>query len=347
MSTPDGAALSLSELDAWLSTHVDGFNRLLEMNKFSGGQSNPTYLLVADSGRYVLRRKPSGQLLKSAHAIEREFKVMRALAGRGVPVPRMLAFCEDEAVIGTSFFVMQHVGGRILWDPALPGMSRQDRAAIYDAMNETLAALHMVDVAEAGLTDFGRPGDYFGRQLRRWTEQYRASETGSLPAMDALIAWLGAALPEDDGRIALVHGDYRIDNMIFDTHEARLVALLDWELSTLGHPFADLAYQCMQWRLPNQGRMRGLAGLDKAALGLPSEAEYVARYCERTGIDGIENWTFCLAFSFFRLAAILQGVKRRALDGNGSNPAAGIAMGEAVPVLATMAKALIDEHGGR
>lgn len=343
MTVRKDSTLDPAALEQYLAGAIEGFHGLETIEKFPGGQSNPTYKLVAASGSYVLRRKPAGTLLKSAHAIEREYQVMKALAATDVPVPRMLVLCEDEGVIGTAFFVMDYLDGRIFWDPALPDLTRDDRAAVYDAMNAALAALHRVDVASVGLLGFGRPGDYFARQLSRWTDQYRASETGTLVDMDRLITWLADNLPPDDGRVALVHGDYRIDNMIFDRNAPRLLALLDWELSTLGHPFADLAYQCMQWRLPNQGRMRGLAGVDRAAIGLPSEAEYVARYCERMGLPGIPNWSFYLAFSFFRLAAILQGVKKRALDGNASNPEAGLKMGEAVPILAHMAVSLIDE----
>ncbi len=325
------------KLGAYLENAVQGFQGLQEIVKFPGGQSNPTYKLTAASGSYVLRRKPSGKLLKSAHMIEREYRVMQALGSSAVPVPRMRVLCEDESIIGTSFFVMDFLEGRIFWNPALPELSNTERGSVYDEMNKTLAALHSVDVNAAGLADYGKPGDYFGRQLARWGDQYRASETGTIAAMDALIAWLGANLPEDDGRVSLVHGDYRIDNMMFHPNEPRLIALLDWELSTLGHPFADLAYQCMQWRLPNQGRMRGLAGIDRAAQGLPSEAEYIASYCQRMGLKSIPNWNFYIAFSFFRLAAILQGVAKRALDGNASDPAAGVKLGQFVPVLAQMA----------
>ncbi len=335
--TIDEAALA-----AYLSRHLDGFTGPLNTEKFAGGQSNPTYLVRTPAANYVLRRKPPGHLLKSAHAIEREYRVMKALADTPVPVPRMLLICEDDHVLGTSFFLMEHVTGRVLWDPALPDETVSGRAAIYDAMNAALASLHSVDIAAAGLSDFGRPGNYFARQLARWSDQYRASETAPVPAMDRLIAWLGEALPEDDGRVALVHGDYRIDNMIFAADEPRLLALLDWELSTLGHPFADLAYQCMQWRLPNEGTFRGLGDLDRAAAGIPTEEQYVARYCARMGLAGIPDWTFCLAFSFFRLAAILQGVMKRALDGNSSNPERGLKMGEAVPVLAGMAMELVE-----
>ncbi len=337
MSETPKPDFDIAKLGGWLEAHVAGFHGLAAINKFPGGQSNPTYKLEAASGSYVLRKKPSGTLLKSAHAIDREYRVMKALADTDVPVPKMLAICEDESVIGTSFFLMDFLQGRIFWDPALPDLTNADRAAIYDQMNRKLAALHSVGINKAGLADFGRPGDYFGRQLARWSDQYRASETGTIADMDALILWLNANLPTDDGRVSLVHGDYRIDNMMFDAKTPRMIALLDWELSTLGHPFADLAYQCMQWRLPNQGKMRGLAGLDRAALGLPTEADYVALYCQRTGIPEIANWNFYLAFSFFRLAAIIQGVKKRALDGNASDPSAGLRLGEVVPILAGMA----------
>ena len=338
----DVRAIDEAALAAYLGRHLAGFAGPLSAEKFAGGQSNPTYLVRTPGANYVLRRKPPGHLLKSAHAIEREYHVMKALADTPVPVPRMLLLCEDDSVLGTSFFLMEHVAGRVLWDPALPDETVVTRAAIYDAMNAALASLHSVDIAAAGLADYGRPGNYFARQIARWSDQYRASETGPVPAMDRLIAWLGEALPEDDGRVALVHGDYRIDNMIFAANEPTLLALLDWELSTLGHPFADLAYQCMQWRLPNEGTFRGLGDLDRASAGIPTEADYVARYCQRMGLAGIPDWTFCLAFSFFRLAAILQGVMKRALDGNSSNPERGLKMGEAVPVLAGMAMDLVE-----
>ena len=332
--------LDTGVLANWMRAHVAGFEGPLATRKFATGQSNPTFLIEAASGQYVLRRKPPGQLLKSAHAVEREFRVMRALADTDVPVPRALALCEDAGVIGSVFYVMQYVEGRIFWDPALPGLAREERAALYDEMNRVLAALHWLDPAAVGLGDFGRPGDYFGRQIARWSEQYRASKTADLPDMESLMHWLEANNPDDDSRVAIVHGDYRIDNFIFAGDSPRLIAVLDWELSTLGHPLADLAYQCMQWRLPNEGAFRGLAGVDRASLGIPDEGEYVARYCERLALEHIPHWTFYLAFSFFRLAAILQGVKKRALDGNASNPERAHLMGAAVPVLARMAMAL-------
>ena len=321
--------------DAWAAAHVEGFRGPSRATKFPTGQSNPTYLVEAPSGRYVLRRKPPGKLLKSAHMIEREYRVLRALEGAGFPAPRALALCEDGGVVGTAFYLMAHVDGRIFWNPALPELEREERGKIFDAMNEGLAKLHGIDVAAAGLADFGKPGSYFARQLQRWTEQYRASETSAIDDMDRLIVWLGRHVPADDGRVALVHGDWRIDNMIFDAQAPRLLAVLDWELSTLGHPFADLAYQCMYWRMPNASN--GLGGIDRAAEGIPTEAEYVAAYCRRAGLDGIADWTFLIAFSFFRVAAIVQGVYKRSLDGNASNPERAQQMGAAVPRMAKLA----------
>ncbi|GIX31223.1 MAG: aminoglycoside phosphotransferase [Porticoccaceae bacterium] len=336
MTESDGGfALDEARLAAYLEERVAGFRGPLVATKFPGGQSNPTYRIDTPGGRYVLRRKPPGRLLPSAHAVDREYRVMRALADTEVPVPRVFLLCEDDSVIGSAFYLMEHVEGRVFWDPALPGESPESRAAIYDEMNRVLAALHAVDPAAVGLADFGRPGNYFARQVGRWTKQYRATETESIPEMEHLIRWLPEHLPDDDGRVAIVHGDFRLDNMIFHPTEPRVLALLDWELSTLGHPLADLAYQCMQWRLPHQCIMPGLGGLDRAALGIPSEEAYVARYCERLGLPGIADWHFYLAFSFFRLAAILQGVKKRALDGNASSDKA-LAMGELVVPLARL-----------
>jgi aminoglycoside phosphotransferase (APT) family kinase protein len=340
--SPESAQLDTDRLGPYLAEHVPGFGRFESADKFAGGQSNPTFLIRSTGGRFVLRRKPSGTLLKSAHAVEREYRVMAALAATDVPVPRVMHLCEDESVIGSMFFIMEFIDGRIFWDGRLPDAAPDERWRIYDSMNAALAALHSVDPAGVGLGDFGRPGSYFERQTARWSGQYRASETSAIPPMDALISWLERETPADDGRVSLVHGDYRIDNMIFEPHGPRILALLDWELSTLGHPFADLAYQCMQWRLPSEGAFRGLGGLDRRAHGLPTEAEYVARYCERTGVDGIPNWTYYLAFSFFRLAAILQGVYKRSLDGNASDPERARQMGETVPMLADMAMDLVE-----
>jgi len=342
MSDPN--ALDQAALAPYLEAEIPGFSGLLSIEKFKSGQSNPTYLLTTTSGRYVLRAKPPGQLLKSAHQVDREFRIMKALAGTAVPVPEMLHLSPEDSPIGRMFYVMGYVEGRIFWDPALPEIaSNTERAAIYDAMNATLVALHDVDPAAVGLGDFGRPGSYFERQLGRWTSQYRATETGALPDMDRLIHWLEAHIPPDDGVVSLVHGDYRLDNMIFAPDRPQVLAVLDWELSTLGHPYADLAYQCMQWRLPHASGFRGLGGLDRRAIGLPSEEDYVAAYCRRRGIGGIADWMFFLAFSFFRLAAICQGVYKRALDGNASNPEKAKMYGEAVKLLPGLAAELIDE----
>ena len=311
--------LDTTKLERYLSAHIPEFKGPLSAEKFAGGQSNPTYLLTSASGRYVLRRKPPGELLKSAHAVDREFRVMSALASTAVPVPNMRVLCEDDSIIGSMFYVMDFVEGRIFWNAALPEQTNSERSAIYDAMNQVLVDLHNVDVDSVGLSDYGKPGNYFERQISRWTKQYRASETETIPAMETLMQWLEHNKPDDDGLVCINHGDFRLDNMMFHSTENRVVALLDWELSTLGHPYADLAYQCMQWRIPTDAAIPGLGGLDREALGLPSEAAYVQRYCERRGIRGIDNWTFYIAFAFFRLSAILQGIQKRALDGNASS----------------------------
>ena len=325
-------------LDSYLSGAITEFGGLQSVTKFGTGQSNPTYKLEADSGAYVLRSKPPGKLLPSAHAVEREFRVMQALAGTDVPVPEVLHLADAEtSPSGRAFFVMRFLPGRIFWDPALPDLEGRERTAIYDAMNAALAALHDVDVAAVGLADYGKPGNYFARQLDRWSQQYLASIATPDPAMVAIMEWLGAQMPADDGQVALVHGDWRLDNMIFAPDAPQIAGVLDWELSTLGHPMADLAYQCMQWRLPNQGDMRGLGGVDRAAMGLPSEAEYVAAYAQRRGLGRIDDWPFYLVFAFFRLAAILAGVASRAAAGNASNPEMARKYGAAVPVLAGMA----------
>lgn len=338
--------LDETRLARYLEKVLPGFRGPLSAEKFSDGQSNPTFLLNAASGQYVLRRKPPGELLKSAHAVDREYRVMNALRNSDVPVAEVYHLCEDDTVIGSLFFIMEYKPGRIFWNPALPELDNAARGAIYDEMNRVLAALHCVDIEAVGLGDYGRPGNYYERQYSRWSQQYRASETETIAAMDQLIDWLPTRMPADDGRVALAHGDYRLDNLIFHAEEPRIVAVVDWELSTLGHPYADLAYQCMQWRMPNEHKvLRGLGDLDRESLGIPSEARYVESYCRRTGVDDIGDWTFYLAFSFFRFAAIVQGVLKRALDGNASSPQA-VEVGRLARPLAERAVELIEREDG-
>lgn len=290
----------------------------LRVEQFSGGQSNPTYRITAGVHQYVLRRKPPGDLLPSAHAIEREYRVLKALASTDVPVPRVFALCEDASVVGTPFYLMEHVEGRVFYDPSLPGMRPEERSALFDELNRTLAALHAVDPAAVGLFDYGRSADYLARQIARWTKQYRASETERIDAMEELIGWLPSRLPDSE-ETSLVHGDFRIDNVIFHPTAPRILAVLDWELSTLGHPLVDFAYHCMAWRV-TPDEFRGLKGHDLDALGIPAELRYVESYCARTGRTGIANWDYYLVFNMFRMAAILQGVLARALAGNAPSP---------------------------
>lgn len=316
----DPHRLDCARLAAWLRAHVEDCTGALSAEKFAGGQSNPTYLLRIDGrARYVLRRKPGGVLLPSAHAIEREYEVIRALASTAVPVARARALCADPEVIGTPFYIMDYVAGRTFWDPRLPDSTRAERGAIYAAMNRALATLHSVDFNAIGLAQFGKPGNYFARQIARWTRQYRATETARIDAMERLIDWLPQHVPAADD-VCLVHGDYRIDNLIFHPDEPRILAVIDWELSTLGHPLADFAYHVMVWRLSYQA-FRGLADADLPALGIPDEAAYVQAYLRNSGrghIDGAE-WEFAIAYNLFRVACIRQGVLKRALDGNASN----------------------------
>lgn len=337
--------LDVDKLATYLTAAVPGFKGPITATKFDGGQSNPTFKIEAASGEYVLRRQPPGKLLPSAHAVDREFRVMSALAGTEVPVPPMIHLCEDKSVIGSMFFLMDYCKGDIYWNPSLPEKTPAQRSAMYAEMSRVLAALHSVNVEAVGLADYGRPGNYFERQLSRWTKQYRASEIDPIPAMDELIAWLEKALPEDDGQVSLVHGDFRLDNFMWHPNEEKIMAMLDWELSTLGHPFSDIAYQCMQLRMPadNPIGIPGLDGLDRTELGIPTEEEYVRMYCERRGIDSIPNWSFYLAFNFFRFAAIAQGVAKRALDGNASNKRASLA-GKAVEPLAQAALNVIHQN---
>ncbi len=335
--------LDIESLERYLAGRLPDFAGTLSAEKFPGGQSNPTFLLSDGVRKWVLRRKPPGELLASAHAVDREYRVLHALRDTDVPVADTYLLCDDDRVIGSMFYVMEYLDGRVFWDPQLPEIaSNGERAAIYDDMNRVLAALHNVDADAVGLSDFGRPGNYFERQVTRWTKQYRASETERSEAMETLIAWLPANMPEDDGSVSLVHGDYRLDNLMFHPTEPRIIGVLDWELSTLGHPLADLAYQVMAWQLPNSGGLRGLMEVDREALGLPSYSEYVRRYCERTGRERIEHWNFYLVFCFFRLAAILQGVKKRALIGTASSEEAE-ARGAMVEPLAEFGVRLIEE----
>ena len=333
----------LKRAGAYLEAHLDGFKGLQRAEKFSDGQSNPTFLLSATSGRYVLRRQPPGELLKSAHAVDREYRVMTALCDSAVPVPHTYHLCTDPDVIGSMFYVMSFENGRIFWNAALPDLDNPQRTKIYDEMNRVLAALHDINPEDVGLADYGYPGNYFERQVGRWSKQYRSSETSTIADMDRLIEWLPDNMPQDDGSVSLIHGDYRMDNIMFHAGKENIIAVLDWELSTLGHPYADLAYQCMQWRFDYDALLPGLGKLDRASLGIPTDEEYVARYCERRGLAGIPNWDFYLVFSFFRLAAIVQGVLKRAIDGNASSQKA-FQYGAMAPVLAAMAVEIIDQR---
>ncbi len=304
-------------LQAWLEAHVDGFSGNLDVVQFTRGASNPTFMLTAGDHRYVMRKKPPGQLLASAHQVDREYRVMKALGDIGFPVPRMRALCEDPEVLGTTFYVMDFLDGRIFRDAQMPGLPATERAALYDDLNATLARLHLVDVAAAGLIDYGRPGNYFERQIGRWTKQYRGAQTEDIPQMERLIVSLPGRIPDDD-TVTLAHGDYRPENVMFHPTEPRVVAVLDWELSTLGHPLADIAYNCILYHSHSE-HWGSLVGVDHAATGLPTQEAYVADYCRRTGRAGIEDFNFYLAFSLFRLASISQGVFKRNLDGIGTD----------------------------
>jgi aminoglycoside phosphotransferase (APT) family kinase protein len=313
-------AFDVGALDAYLRERLPGFRGPIAVEQFRGGQSNPTYKLITEDQAYVLRRKPPGKLLPSAHAVEREYRVISALSNTDVPVPRTYCLCEDDGVIGTAFYVMAFVDGRVFWDPTLPELPAAERRAIFDDMNRVIAALHSVDYVQVGLADFGKPGNYFARQIDRWSRQYKASETEPIDAMDRLIEWLPHHIPHDD-RTTIVHGDYRLDNLVFHRSEPRVVAVLDWELATLGHPFADFSYHLMAWRLGGD-EFRGLRGVDLAALGVPSEDAYVDLYLARTRAathPTPAQRSFYLAYNLFRLAAILQGVMARAVAGNAAS----------------------------
>ncbi|HTO41708.1 MAG TPA: phosphotransferase family protein [Rhizomicrobium sp.] len=311
----------IKKLEDYLESKIDDFQRPLEVRQFKGGQSNPTYQLVTPNRTYVMRRKPPGKLLPSAHAVDREFKVISALHPTGFPVAKPYVLCEDESIIGTMFYVMDCVEGRILWDGTLPGMEPKERWAIYDAMNETLARLHNLDYVKIGLETFGKPGNYIARQISRWTKQYQLSETETVPEMNKLIDWLPAHLPPGE-RSCVVHGDYRLDNMILHPTEPKVIAVLDWELSTIGDPLADFTYHLMQWQMPQGGQSAGTAtllGSDLKALNIPDIDQYAAMYCRRTGRDEAPNMNYYAAYNFFKLAGILQGIVGRVRDGTASN----------------------------
>ncbi len=323
----DKHLFDVEALTLWLRDNIDGFKGPLSVEMFKGGQSNPTYKLITPTTSYVMRAKPGpvAKLLPSAHAVEREFAVMSGLYGTDVPVARMYGLCEDESVIGRAFYVMEFVQGRVLWDQSLPGMTPSGRGAIYDEMNRVISALHKVRFAERGLAGYGKPGNYFERQIGRWSKQYVASITQPVAEMDQLMAWLPAHIPagaRDENRISIVHGDYRLDNLMFHPTEPRVLAVLDWELSTLGHPLADFSYHCMAWHIP-PGSFRGIGGLDLASLGIPSEASYIQSYCDRTGFTTPQelkaDWNFYMAYNMFRIAAILQGIAKRIEAGTASS----------------------------
>lgn len=337
--------LDLAAVVRFADGRVPGLTEHMQVSKFATGQSNPTFLLRNAETAFVLRRKPLGTLLKSAHAVEREFRVQQALQGTDVPVPEMFLLCEDAAVLGAPFYIMAHVEGRNFVDPRLGDLPLGIRSRVMEEMCRVLAALHSIDVTTVGLADYGPPGDYFARQLNRWSTQYQASQTEDLPEMVALIEGLRAALPEDDGQRTLVHGDYRLDNLIFSADGRSCRAVLDWELSTLGHPYADLAGVIMQWQMPPGAEGRGLSGVNRDAEGLLQDQTFVDRYCSLRGIAPIENFGFFLAFSFFRMGAILQGVKKRAIDGNASNPEHGLRLGQHVPHFARAGLAALGGTG--
>ena len=337
-------AFDTGALVAYLDAHLDGFKGPLSVEIFKGGQSNPTYKLITPNASYVMRAKPGpvARLLPSAHAVEREFRVMQGLQGTAVPVPKMFCLCEDESVIGRAFYIMEFVQGRVLWDQSLPGMTPAQRSDSSDEMNRVIAALHRVDFSGHGLAGFGKPGNYFERQIGRWSKQYTASITQPIVEMDSLMQWLPANIPasaRDDSMVSIVHGDFRLDNLLFHPTKPKVLAVLDWELSTLGHPLADFSYHCMAWHIP-PGTFRGIGGLDVASLGIPTEAQYIARYCERTKLSTPEalqaDWNFYLAYNLFRLAAILQGIAKRVEAGTASSPQA-VSSAAGAPLLARMA----------
>jgi len=345
-AVPASARHSLDEgaLLAYLSENFSENCRGLTLLKFEGGQSNPTYYMELGTDAYVLRKKPVGKLMPKAHAVDREFKVLSALAATDVQVPKVRHFCSDETVIGTPFYLMDYMQGRIFRDPMLPDLKAVERTAIYSSMNDTLARLHSVDWQAVGLEDFGRPDNYLSRQVALWTKQYQATKSGDVPALEKLMRWLPLNIPDDDSS-SIVHGDFRIENLMFHETEPRVIAILDWELSTIGHPLSDLAYNCMTYHLPqNNAVAPGFLGVDLSALGLPTERDYVSEYCKRTGRDEVADWAFFMAFSLFRTAAIQQGVYHRALKGNASSRTAHM-FGETYPLVAEQGWRLVENLG--
>ena len=330
-------------LGLYLEQHVEGFRKLNTVSRIDGGQSNPTFRLEAQSGVYVLRRQPPGELLRSAHAVDREFRIMAALAQTDVPVGRVFHLAEDIEVIGSIFYVMEFLDGRTFWDPLIPELNDDARRCVYEEMCRVMSTIHQVDIHAAGLDDYGRPGNYFERQFHRWQQQYQDSETSLIPAMNELMTWLDRNMIADDGRVSIVHGDFRLDNLMFAPDRPRAIAMLDWELSTLGHPLADLAYQCGLWRMPPGAILSGFGGLDRTRYGIPSEKAYIEAYCRHTGMDDITNWPFYLAFGLFRIAAIAQGVRKRADMGNASSPRAA-ELGRLVEPMAKLAVSILEEN---
>jgi aminoglycoside phosphotransferase (APT) family kinase protein len=319
MTAPVPTALTFDQdvLATWLKDKGLLDKAALSVKPLTGGQSNPTFLLTSGQQRYVLRKKPPGPLLPSAHAVDREYRVMQALQNSDVPVPKLFVFSEDVDVVGTPFYIMEYLDGRVIVDQSLPALSKEDRTLVYQDMNRVIAALHSVDYAQVGLDTFGKPGNYFGRQIARWSRQYKEANTEDIPELHALIDWLPANIPAGE-QTSIVHGDYRLDNLVLHPTEPRAIGLLDWELATLGHPLADFAYHCMSWHIPAT-LWRGIGGLDLAALGIPDEAQYLKQYSEATGLDGAEHWDFYIAYNLFRMAAILQGIARRAADGTAAS----------------------------
>lgn len=342
MNNADILALPEAALSDYLSQHVPDFCGPLSAEKFKGGQSNPTYLIRAASGNYVLRRKPPGVLLASAHAVDREFRVLSALSPTDVPVAKPLHYCSDDAIIGSAFYVMEYVDGRVFWNPALPEIAVHERAAYYQEIARVLGNIHRLNPNDIGLGDYGKPGNYFARQLKRWGEQYQQSATEVIPAMDQLIEKLNARVPPDnESAPALVHGDFRVDNLMFHPTEPKIIAVMDWELSTLGEALSDAGYFCMALRLPANPTLPGLAGKDRTEIGVPQESEWLSDYFSSSGREKPADWPFYLAFNFFRLAAIAQGVKKRAALGNASNARAND-VGAMVGLLAKQGLAALD-----